>query len=267
MNNNEKKELVKHRYNELALYGDSTVIKRCCATSPKGPSIKVFTMNEDYSNLKGYEAEADLGFGCGIPTQYADIILGDTVVDLGSGAGNDCFIARSVVGENGQVIGIDFSPQMVERARKNANRQGYTNVKFIEADIEHIPLPDAVADVVVSNCVLNLLPEKNIIFKEIFRILKTGGHFCISDVMLKGFFPKDFIDNAAMYAACISSATQMDEYMEEIVKADFKSITIDKTKKIEIPDDVLEEHLSKEAIAEYNTGNMGVYSITVTGMK
>ena len=173
-------------------------------------------MSEDYTNLKGYEPDADLGVGCGLPTQYANISEGDTVVDLGSGAGNDCFIARAEVGESGKVIGIDFSPQMITKARNNALKRGYVNVEFLEGDIENMPLLDNTADVVVSNCVLNLLPEKNIIFKETYRVLKPGGHFCISDVVLNGTFPKKFTDNAAMYAGCIASAIQKEDYLQEI---------------------------------------------------
>lgn len=268
MNNIDKKELVKQRYSELALNSDLSQGSCCCGTNPAQPSKKTFTiMSEDYTHLKGYEADADLGVGCGLPTEFANIKVGDTVVDLGAGAGNDCFIARAEVGDSGQVIGIDFSPQMVEKARKNATKRSYTNVKFMEGDIEQMPLPDSFADVVVSNCVLNLLPEKNIIFKEVFRVLKPGGHFCISDVVLEGHFPEEFTNNAAMYAGCIASAIQMDDYMEEIVKVNFKSINIDRTKTVEIPDDVLEEHLSKETIANYKAGNVGIYSITVTGVK
>ena len=269
MNNNDKKELVKQRYSELALNSDSSKEQGCCCgTNPAMPSKKTFTiMSEDYSQLKGYEKDADLGVGCGLPTQYANIQPGNTIVDLGSGAGNDCFIARAEVGDSGQVIGIDFSPQMIEKARKNANKRGYTNVDFLEGDIEQMPLPDNTADVVVSNCVLNLLPEKNKIFKEVHRVLKPGGHFCISDVVLEGHFPMEFTNNAAMYAGCIASAIQKEDYMAEIGKANFKDINIQRTKTVEIPEEVLEEHLSKETIAEYKAGNVGIYSITVTGVK
>ncbi|MDD2475121.1 MAG: arsenite methyltransferase [Dysgonamonadaceae bacterium] len=268
MNNNDKKKLVKQRYSELALNSDSEKEPCCCGPNPALPSKKTFTiMSEDYTKLKGYEKDADLGVGCGIPTEYAGIKIGDTVVDLGSGAGNDCFVARAEVGDNGQVIGIDFSPQMIEKARKNANKRGYNNVKFLEGDIEQMPLPDNTADIVVSNCVLNLLPEKNKIFKEVYRVLRPGGHFCISDVVLEGHFPKEFKENAAMYAGCIASAIQKEDYIGEIKNANFKSINIQRTKTVEIPDDVLKEHLSKETIANYKAGNVGIYSITVTGVK
>lgn len=268
MNNDEKKELVKQRYSELALNSDSLKDACCCGTNPTTPSKKVFTiMSEDYSQLKGYEADADLGVGCGLPTEYANIREGNTVVDLGSGAGNDCFIARAEVGDSGQIIGIDFSPQMVEKARRNATKRAYTNVEFLEGDIENMPLADNTADVVVSNCVLNLLPEKNKIFKEIHRVLKLGGHFCISDVVLEGHFPKEFTDNASMYAGCIASAIQKNDYMAEIEKINFEEVSIQRTKTVLIPDDVLEEHLDKETIAKYKAGNVGIYSITVTGRK
>ncbi len=266
--NEEKKALVKQQYSELAINADELKGKCCCGTKPMSPTKKVFTiMSEDYSKLKGYEADADLGVGCGLPTEYAGIKEGDTVIDLGSGAGNDCFIARAEVGESGKVIGIDFSPQMIEKARKNATKRGYTNVEFIEGDIEEMPIPDNTADVVVSNCVLNLLPEKDRIFKEIYRVLKQGGHFCISDVVLNGVFPKEFTDNASMYAGCIASAIQKEDYLLEIEKANFKDIKVERTKTVLILDDVLNEHLDKETIEKYKAGNVGIYSITVTGKR
>lgn len=269
MNDNQKKkELVKQRYSELALNSDALKTGCCCGTNPAMPSKKVYTiMSEDYTQLKGYEADANLGVGCGLPTEYAGIKEGDTVLDLGSGAGNDCFIARAEVGETGKVIGIDFSPQMLEKARKNAAKRGYTNVEFIEGDIEDMPLADKSIDVVVSNCVLNLLPEKNKIFKEIYRVLKVGGHFCISDVVLNGVFPKEFTDNASMYAGCIASAIQREDYLGEIEKANFANIKVERTKTVEIPDDVLQEHLDESTINKYKAGNVGIYSITVTGWK
>lgn len=264
--NGDLKELVKQRYNEVALLETGEASKCCC--NPAAPSKKVFTiMSEDYSQLKGYEPDADLGVGCGLPTQYAGIKEGDTVVDLGSGAGNDCFIAREEVGETGKIIGIDFAPNMLAKARANAERRGFKNVDFLEGDIENMPVADASVDVVVSNCVLNLLPRKDKIFNEIRRVLKPGAHFCVSDVVLNGVFPKEFTDNAAMYAGCIASAIQRDEYLEEIRKAGFVDIKVERTKTVEIPDDVLEEHLEKTTIEKYKAGNVGIYSITVTGRK
>lgn len=267
-NNRELKELVKQRYSELALNSQALKDGCCCGTNPDVPSKKVFTMmSEDYSRLKGYEPDADLGVGCGLPTQYAGIKAGDTVIDLGAGAGNDCFIARMETGENGKVIGIDFSPQMIAKARTNSLKRGYTNVDFIEGDIEDMPLQDNTADVIVSNCVLNLLPQKDRIFKEIYRVLKSGAHFCVSDVVLNGIFPKAFTNNAAMYAGCIASAIQQADYLKEIEKANFTHIRIERTKVVIIPDDVLYEHLDEDTIQKYKAGNVGIYSITVTGRK
>lgn len=266
--NEEKKAWVKEQYSQLALNSQLLKSGCCCGTQPMKPSQKLFTiMSEDYSRLKGYEADADLGVGCGLPTQYAGIKEGDRVLDLGSGAGNDCFIARAETGEKGKVIGIDFSPQMIEKARQNAVKRGYDNVEFMEGDIEDMPLPDRCVDVVVSNCVLNLLPEKNKIFKEIYRVLRPGGHFCISDVVLNGVFPKEFTDNAAMYAGCIASAIQREEYLGEIEKAGFKKMEVKRTKTVVIPDEVLEEYLDEAVLSDYKAGKAGIYSITVTAEK
>jgi len=262
------KELVKKRYNDLALVADDK--QKCCCNplAPAAPSKKVYTiMSEDYSKLKGYEPDADLGVGCGLPTEYAGIKKGDTVVDLGSGAGNDCFIARAETGETGRIIGIDFAPQMLEKARNNAKKRGYTNVEFLEGDIENMPLPDKTADVIMSNCVLNLLPHKDKIFKEIYRVLKEGGHFCISDMVLNGHFPKEFTDNASMYAGCIASAIQQEDYLSEIEKANFIDINVKRTKTVIIPDEVLQENLDEATIQKYKAGNVGIYSITVTGKR
>lgn len=266
--NNEKalKELVKQRYSQLAR--DNKADCGCCGGAPADPSKKTFTiMSEAYTHLKGYVPEADLGVGCGLPTQYAGIKEGDTVMDLGSGAGNDCFVARAEAGASGKIIGIDFSPEMIAKARANAKRQQYDNVIFIEGDIEELPVAENSVDVVVSNCVLNLLPRKDKIFKEIYRVLKPGGHFCVSDVVLKGIFPKEFTDNASMYAGCIASAIQQEDYMSEIAKADFTNIKIERTKTITIPDDVLRYHLDESTYEKYKAGNVGIYSITVTGEK
>lgn len=263
--NSEIKAMVKLRYNELALETNPT---KQCGCRPMTPTKQTFTiMSEDYSKLKGYEPNADLGVGCGLPVQYAGIKEGDTVIDLGSGAGNDCFIARKEVGEMGRVIGIDFAPNMIERARANATRRGFSNIDFIEGDIEDMPLADNTADVIVSNCVLNLLPRKDKIFSEIYRVLKPDGHFCISDVVLNGVFPKAFTDSAALYAGCIASAIQEKEYLYEIERAGFADIKVVRRKTVVIPDNVLHEHLNRKQIDEFKNNQTGIYSITVVGYK
>jgi SAM-dependent methyltransferase len=224
-------------------------------------------MSDDYSTLEGYNADADLGLGCGLPTQFARIKKGDVVIDLGSGAGNDCFIARHETGETGKVIGIDFTPKMIERARMNAEARGFNNVEFREGDIEHIPVSANTADVIVSNCVLNLVPNKDGVFKGIFRVLKPGGHFSISDVVLMGTLPEGLRKDAEMYAGCVAGAIQKQVYLELIQANGFEDVTIQKEKPIIIPDDILQRYLSSDEIQAFNNGGTGIFSITVFARK
>jgi SAM-dependent methyltransferase len=224
-------------------------------------------MSEDYSTLEGYNADADLGLGCGLPTQFARIKEGDVVVDLGSGAGNDCFVARHETGATGKVIGIDFTNAMIEKARKNAEVRGFNNVEFRQGDIEQMPITSNVADVVVSNCVLNLVPNKHAVFQEIYRVLKPGGHFSISDVVLVGALPNALKETAEMYAGCVSGAIQKQVYLELIHANGFENITIQKEKPIYIPDDILVKHLSATEIASFREGGIGIFSITVFAQK
>lgn len=220
-------------------------------------------MTDDYSNMEGYNPDADLGLGCGLPTQFAQIKKGDTVIDLGSGAGNDCFVARNETGEDGRVIGIDFTPAMIERARANAQKLGFANVEFRQGDIENIPVSSNVADVIVSNCVLNLVPDKDKVFKEIFRVLKVGGHFSISDVVLIGELPEGLRKDAEMYAGCVSGAIQKKTYLELIEINGFSNVTIQKEKPINIPGDILKNYLSEKELNDFKTGTTGIFSITV----
>jgi ubiquinone/menaquinone biosynthesis C-methylase UbiE len=224
-------------------------------------------MADDYTQLEGYVANADLGLGCGLPTEFAQIKAGDTVVDLGSGAGNDAFVARSIVGETGKVIGIDFTDKMIEKARANAKALNFTNVEFRQGDIENMPLAGNSADVVVSNCVLNLVPDKKLAFAETFRVLKKGGHFSVSDIVLAGDLPEGLQKNAEMYAGCVSGAIQKDEYVKIIKEAGFTNITLQKEKRISLPDEILKEYLTPEAMADFKTGSTGIFSITVYAEK
>lgn len=260
------KEIVRQKYSEIALQDKETNMSSCCGAG--GCSTEVYNiMSDDYTNLKGYNADADLGLGCGLPTQFAKIKKGDVVVDLGSGAGNDCFIARHETGETGKVIGIDFTTAMIERARTNAEVRGFNNVEFRQGDIEKMPITSNVADVVVSNCVLNLVPNKDGVFKEIYRVLKPGGHFSISDVVLLGALPEGLRKDAEMYAGCVAGAIQKDVYLELIQANGFENITIQKEKTIVIPDDILINYLSPEKIELLKTGNTGIFSITVFAQK
>jgi arsenite methyltransferase len=263
---NEIKEMVKQKYSEIALQDKDTNASSCCGAG--GCSTEVYNiMTDDYSEMKGYNADADLGLGCGVPTQFAKIKPGDTVIDLGSGAGNDCFVARAETGETGKVIGIDFTPAMVEKAQKNADKLGFNNVEFRQGDIENMPVSKNRADVVISNCVLNLVPNKQKAFSEIFRVLKQNGHFSISDVVLDGQLPDKLLKTAEMYAGCVSGAIQEKEYMDTIAKTGFTNVQVQKKKAIVIPDDILKNYLSEEDISEYKASKTGIYSITVYGEK
>jgi len=260
------KEIVRQKYSEIALQDKETNMSSCCGAG--GCSTEVYNiMSDDYTALAGYNADADLGLGCGLPTQFARIKTGDTVIDLGSGAGNDCFVARHETGETGKVIGIDFTPAMIEKARQNAEMRGFNNVEFRQGDIEKMPITSQVADVVVSNCVLNLVPNKYGVFQEISRVLKPGGHFSISDVVLIGAFPEGLRKDAELYAGCVSGAIQKDVYVELIHATGFVNIQIQKEKPIVIPDDILNRYLSAEELHNFKSGDTGIFSITVYAEK
>ncbi|MEQ8524582.1 arsenite methyltransferase [Gracilimonas sp.] len=262
----ELKETVRRKYSEISEQGKDYNARSCCGAG--GESTKVYNiMTDDYSELEGYNAEADLGLGCGLPTQFAKIQTGDYVIDLGSGAGNDCFVARHESGETGKVLGIDFAEPMIKKARENADKLGFNNVEFRSGDIEEMPVSDNVADVVVSNCVLNLVPNKPKVFSEIYRVLKPGGHFSISDIVLEGDLPEALREDAEMYAGCVAGAIQKETYLDYIKEAGFENITIQKQKPIEIPDDILNQYLSEDEIVEFNSGGTGIYSITVFAQK
>lgn len=262
----ELKALVKEKYSEIAEQSRTQNLSSCCGSGCCSDEVYNI-MSDDYSQLKGYTADADLGLGCGLPTEFAQIKKGDVVIDLGSGAGNDCFVARAATGETGKVIGIDFTEKMIEKARTNAEKLGYHNVEFRFGDIEHMPVSANVADVVVSNCVLNLVPNKFNVLQEVFRVLKPGGHFSISDIVLEGELPAQLKQAAEMYAGCVSGAIQKQVYLELIHATGFTNITLQKEKVINIPDDILIKYISKEEIAAFRNSNMGIYSITVYAEK
>lgn len=262
----ELKNIVKERYAKIAEQGKIENASSCCGAT--AASNKVYNiMMDDYSETKGYVEAADLGLGCGLPTEFANIKKGDTVIDLGSGAGNDCFVARHETGAEGKVIGIDFTPIMIEKARINAEKLGYNNVEFREGDIDAMPVNDNVADVIVSNCVLNLVPNKQKVISEIYRVLKPGGHFSISDIVLVGDLPNALKEDAEMYAGCVAGAIQKLEYLNLINEVGFIGIKIQKEKPISIPEDILEKYLSIEETKVFNNGGTGIFSITVYAEK
>ena len=268
-NDQQLKELVREKYSAIADQSRDQNLSSCCgATSSCCGGDEVYNiMAEDYTSQEGYVADADLGLGCGLPTAFAQIKEGDTVIDLGSGAGNDAFIARRIVGEKGKVIGIDFTDAMIARARDNAEKLGYNNVEFRQGDIEAMPVTADKADVIVSNCVLNLVPNKAQVFKEIYRTLKPGGHFSISDIVLNGPLPAKWKEIAELYAGCVSGAIQKEVYMELIQQTGFENITIQKEKEIIIPDNILEQYLSAEEIKSYKEQSTRILSITVFAKK
>lgn len=264
----EIKKTVRDKYAEIANQSKEQNLASCCGATSSCCSDDVYNiMADDYSKLEGYNPDADLGLGCGLPTEFAKIKDGDTVIDLGSGAGNDVFVARRLTGEKGKVIGIDFTGPMIVRARENAEKLGLNNVEFRQGDIEDMPVTSNKADVIVSNCVLNLVPNKHKVFSEIYRVLKPGGHFSISDIVLEGPLPQKWKEVAELYAGCVSGAIQKKEYLGIIEEAGFKNIALQKDKTIHIPDDILANYLTTEEIAEYKSGATRITSITVYAEK
>ena len=267
MNPSDLKLVVQEKYGQIAQQSLLKEQTSCCGTSGCCGELEFSMIGDEYINVKGHNADADLGLGCGIPTQFANIKAGDSVLDLGSGAGNDCFVARAIVGETGKVTGLDFTVAMTEKARANNAKLGYTNVEFIQGDIEEMPLADNQFDVIVSNCVLNLVPDKQKAFSEMYRVLKPEGHFCVSDVVIKGELPEKLQKDAEMYAGCVSGASNIDDYLEIINNQGFKDIVIHKEKVISIPENVLQNYLSKEEIVSFTKGDTGIIRITVSPKK
>ncbi len=263
----EIKQSVKDKYAEISR---SSGQASCCGPSgcctPES-NVDYTIFSDDYSKLEGYNPDADLGLGCGLPTEFAKMKPGDTVVDLGSGAGNDAFVARQVVGESGKVIGLDMTEAMIQKSTLNAIKLNYDNVDFVLGDIEEMPLDDSIADVVVSNCVLNLVPNKEKAFAETYRILKAGGHFSISDVVVSGNLPEQIKEDAEMYAGCVAGAIDKEEYLDIVRSAGFENITVQKMKEIQLPDEMLLNYLSEEELNSFKNSDTGIYSITVYAEK
>ena len=271
----EIKKIVKEKYGKIAEQtgqkkdesccgsGKTKTEKSCCGSDEVNYSV----FSDDYSQVEGYLAEADLGLGCDLPTEHAGIKAGDTVLDLGSGAGNDVFVARALVGDSGKVIGVDMTEEMIAKAEENKQKLGYTNVEFRYGEIEELPVENHTVDVVISNCVLNLVPDKNKAFREIYRVLKPDAHFCISDVVYQGEMSRKLRESAELYAGCVAGALKEEDYLATVQKAGFEKIEIKKKKVIDLPDDLLESYLNKDEINRYRSGNFGLFSITLVGYK
>jgi SAM-dependent methyltransferase len=259
MKDQDIKKFVKEKYGKIASSASGGMDQGCSCSGCCAPdSYTVFS--EDYNHLDGYDPDADLNLGCGIPVEYACIGVGDHILDLGSGAGNDSFVARAITGENGHVTGLDFTDEMLLKAEENRMKLGYGNVEFIKGDIEEMPLPDKSYDVVLSNCVLNLVTDKRKAFSEIMRVLRPGGHFCVSDIVIIGDMPEIMREDAELYAGCVAGASQYGEYTEIIQSTGFTDLAIHKTKKIELPDS------NGGSLASQND-SCGIFSITISATK
>jgi len=267
MNNEELKDVVKEKYSEIAQQSKQANETSCCASTSCCGDVDYTIFSESYEKLEGYNPDADLGLGCGIPTEFAQIKAGDTVIDLGSGAGNDCFVARALVGEKGKVIGVDFTHAMIDKARENAEKLEYNNVEFRFGDIEKLPVTANKADVIISNCVLNLVPDKVKAFSEIYRVLKPGGHLSVSDVVLRGELPETLKQAAEMYAGCVSGAIQIENYLQIIEDCGFSNTLVKKEKLITVPDEILLGYINKQELEDYKNSGIGIYSITVYAEK
>lgn len=264
--NQEIKTKVIEIYSEIANQTKTENANSCCGVGGCS-TVDHEVFAEDYSKVKGYNSDADLGLGCGIPTEFAQIKKGDIVLDLGSGAGNDCFVAREITGATGKVIGVDMTPIMIKKARINAEKLKFNNVEFRQGEIEDLPVSDCSVDVIVSNCVLNLVPDKEKAFEEMYRVIKPNGHFSVSDVVLKGELPLALKNDAEMYAGCVSGAIQMEAYMGLLEKVGFQKLSVQKQKVTILPEEILEKYLNKEEINLYKQGEFSILSITVYGEK
>ncbi len=257
------KEFVKEKYTQIVNSPGAT----CGCGTGGGCCPDYSTFSDNYTQLAGYNPNADLKLGCGTPTEAAEIREGDVVVDLGSGAGNDAFVARAIVGEKGRVIGIDMTEAMIEKARKNALALKYSNVEFKLGEIENMPLSNNTADVVISNCVLNLVPDKKKAFSEMLRILKPKGHFSISDVVLTRPLPPSAQTAAELYSGCVAGALVKDEYLEIIKAAGFRNIRVVLEKTLSVPDSLLKEYLPEDELRSLDLSKPLALSITVYGEK
>lgn len=204
----------------------SAVAQSTLSSNDAGVKAVAEAFGYSAEELASIPAEANMGLSCGNPTAIAHLRPGEVVVDLGSGGGLDVFLAAKMVGPQGRAIGIDMTPAMIERARANATSGGYTNVDFYLSTIDSIPLPDASVDCVISNCVLNLAPDKPAVFREIARILKPGGRLAVSDIALKGELPESIARSMAAYVGCISGAIRMDDYRAGLLAAGFEHVEI-----------------------------------------
>ncbi len=267
MNTIDLKLVVREKYSEIANQSKLENETSCCGATCGCSSVDYKIFSEEYNKLEGYNPDADLGLGCGIPTEFAQIQKGNTVIDLGSGAGNDCFVARALTGETGRVIGVDMTEAMIEKARANTAKLNFTNVEFRLGDIENMPVDDNTADVVISNCVLNLVPDKLKAFSEIYRVLKPGGHLSVSDIVLDGELPEQIKRSAEMYAGCVAGAMQKVDYIKAMEESGLVNIKIKKEKSTPVPEAILSDYLSPAEIERYKASDVQIFSVTIYAEK
>lgn len=221
------KKVVKDGYSKIVKQGNSccSPVNSCCDTTDTSREI---SKNIGYSKeeLNTVPEGSNLGLGCGNPIALASLKEGETVLDLGSGAGFDCFLAANKVGNKGKVIGVDMTPEMIDKARGNARKANYENVEFRLGEIEDLPVADSSVDVIISNCVINLSPDKRKVFKEAFRVLKLGGRLMVSDIVLLDELPGSIKNSIEAYIGCLSGAVMKDEYIESVKAAGFKEVKI-----------------------------------------
>lgn len=264
------RNMVRDNYAEVARTRGS-VSNSCCGTdTAKDVSVKMGYTEEELGSIP---EEANLGVGCGNPVALASLKEGETVLDLGSGAGIDCFIAANKVGQDGKVIGVDMTPEMLERARANARKGDYGNVEFRLGEIEHLPVADNSVDVIISNCVINLAPDKGQVFRESFRVLKPGGRLMVSDIVLLKELPEAIKSSVEAYVGCIAGAMMKDEYLGSIRAAGFQDVDIIAETTISTDlccDDPIAEAIiadSKAAPEEVRETAASVASVQVQGVK
>jgi len=263
----ETRALVRERYAAVARGEDG-----CCGTSSCGCGETMApdgldTIGAAYEGVSGHVAEADLNLGCGVPTRHAALEPGERVLDLGSGAGNDAFIARHEVGPDGHVLGVDMTPGMIAKARANTDKLGFQNVEFREGQLEELPVDSASIDVTLSNCVLNLVPDKGRAFDEMFRVLRPGGRFCISDIVATAELPPAVRDVAALHVGCVAGAMPEADYLALLRAAGFRDVRFVEEKPIGLSDQALAAHMSATEIAEFRASGIGIKSVTVLGTR
>jgi SAM-dependent methyltransferase len=263
----EIRTLVRERYGAIAQEAASCCAPGSCGCGPEMAPDGLNVIGDAYQGVVGRLEDADLNLGCGVPTKHAALRPGETVLDLGSGAGNDAFIARHEVGPEGHVIGVDMTPEMIARARSNAAKLGFANVEFRLGEIERLPVDAKTVDVVISNCVLNLVPDKAQAFAEMFRVLRPGGRFCVSDIVATGALPPGVREAAGLYVGCIAGAMPESEYLRSLEAAGFQEVVIVKATPIELPDEALSPHMPDAEIHTFRASGATLRSVTVVGAK